>query len=88
MNILPQQLNKFTDFLSYSIDYGKNITLNLIINALEARDKDIAAKRDTSRYSIIRIDPRTIITSIGKITFNRRYYYDNELDEYLHLLEL
>jgi hypothetical protein len=88
MNILPQQLNKFTDFLSYSIDYGKNITLNLIINALEARDKDIAAKRDTSRYSIIRIDPRTIITSIGKITFNRRYYYDNELDEYLHLLDV
>jgi hypothetical protein len=78
----------FTDFLTISIDFGKNFTLNSIIKALEDKDKDIAANRDISRYSIVRNDPRTLTTSIGKITFHRRYYYDNELEEYLHLLDV
>ncbi|HHX70132.1 MAG TPA: hypothetical protein GX708_19040 [Gallicola sp.] len=36
---------------------------------------------------MIRVTPRTIITSIGKITFKRRYYYDNYSDSYIYLLD-
>jgi|LFRM01.2.fsa_nt_gb hypothetical protein len=87
MNILSQQENKFTNFLNQSINQGKIITRLCLIKALENKDREIAANRDINRFSIIRISQRTIITSIGKITFKRRYYYDNYNDSYIYLLD-
>ena len=47
---------------------------------------ELAATRDKS-LEIVKIVPRTILTSKGLITFRRRYYYDTNNDTYLYLLD-
>ena len=53
---------------------------------LEELDLELAATRDKS-LEIVKIVPRTILTSKGLITFRRRYYYNTNNDAYLYLLD-
>jgi Cu+-exporting ATPase len=72
-----------------TITEGKpQVTDVIITNSFNEQELlRIAANRDINRFSIIRISQRTIITSIGKTTFKRRYYYDNYNDSYIYLLD-
>jgi hypothetical protein len=48
--------------------------------SLEILDKHIYLNIDHKRFRLVRNSPRTILTTIGAITFRRRYYEDLEAD--------
>lgn len=64
-------------------DYAKRITASI----LEVIDKDIMNKRDTKRYRIKDSIKTTIKTLYGEVEYKRRYYFDNENNEYIFLMD-
>ena len=86
MSILTQLKQKFDTFLSNTFNQSDDYCLILISKMLEELDLELAATRDKS-LEIVKIVPRTILTSKGLITFRRRYYYDTNNDTYLYLLD-
>ena len=82
MSILTQLKQKFDTFLSNTFNQSDDYCLILISKLLEELDLELAATRDKS-LEIVKIVPRTILTSKGLITFRRRYYYDTNNDTYL-----
>lgn len=86
MTILPLQHETFDAILNNCQKYTKEF----ITQQLTYFDRDLYywVKNDPlKRFSLIRIDERTILTTIGIIKYKRRYYYDNVKDSYVYLLD-
>jgi len=83
MNIITSRKENFDLFINCSKNYSKEF----LIQELEKRDDEIAATVDKGRFKIIRKSYRTLLTSIGIITYKRRYYFDYLDKEYVHLLD-
>jgi len=84
MNILPSVNYKFDNFISDSHETA-------LINAakeLENIDDLLCKKLPRNIYKIIRKDKRTILTSLGEITFRRRYVYDTLHHAYSYPLDV
>lgn len=83
MNILPRAPETFDTILLNC----KKFTKEFIQQRLEIYDLEIFSTVDRKRFEVIRIDERSILTTCGIITFKRRYYYDNEYENYVYLLD-
>ena len=59
----------------------------LLAEVLEEFDEHLMETRDRERLEVKGIRERTIVTFFGKLTFERRYYYDNEVEEYRYILD-
>lgn len=67
----------------FACEYAKNV----MINILEAVDKDIMKSRDRKRYRFKDTIQTSIKTVFGDVTYSRRYYYDKEKGIYVYLLD-
>lgn len=83
MNILPLNNYVFDDYIK---NYHEH-SLNIAAAELERVDKEIWEKLAKNRYKLIRYDSRTILTSIGAITFRRRYVSDTLKKQYFYPLD-
>jgi hypothetical protein len=54
----------------------KKVSKESVIKGLEILDKHIYLNIDHKMFRLVRNAPRTILTTIGAITFRRRYYED------------
>ena len=64
------------------------IACGLIQQYLEWRDITVMALRNRTQYRLIdKGRATTIKTLFGEVSYNRRYYYDNEADRYVFLLD-
>ena len=86
MDILTQ-IKDFETLTNKIIKDTRIIGIKQLENILQNLDDNLASKRDTARFIIKKKVPRTILTSIGKITFSRRYYYDCLENKYVYLLD-
>lgn len=68
---------------SLACDIAKSVTENI----LEAIDSDIMKSRDKSRYRLKDTIRTSIKTMYGDVSYDRRYYYDNEENCYTYLLD-
>ena len=86
MIILPLKTESFDAILLNCQKYAKEF----FVQRLEYYDRDIYCwvKDDPDkRFTLIRIDERTILTTIGIIKYKRRYYHDNLFDNNVYLLD-
>lgn len=83
MDIVSRVTENFDTLVNKSKDLAKEI----FVKQLEKIDLDIYTIIDRKRFHIIRIDSRTILTTIGIITFKRRYYYDEIEENHVYLLD-
>lgn len=83
MYIVPLENETLDSFLFKANEINKS---NIVL-ALERFDKFIYSQLDHSRFKVVRIDERTILSSYGSLRYKRRYYYDNYLEEYCYLLD-
>lgn len=86
MVILPLKTETFDAILLNCQKYAKEF----IVQRLEYYDRDIYywVKEDREkRFTLIRKDERTILTTLGIIKYKRRYYHDNILDNNVYLLD-
>lgn len=67
----------------FACEYAKNV----MINMLEAIDKDIMTSRDRKKYRFKDTIQTSIKTMFGDVTYSRRYYYDKEKGTYIYLLD-
>jgi hypothetical protein len=65
---------------------------SLLAKALETLDAQLMCSRDKKRFELVNRKQRTVVTTVGEVTFWRRYYRDRQtgkgcylLDEYLGL---
>lgn len=83
MNIVPLINETLDGFLLKShFSFKESIQ-----NALERYDKYLYSIADRRRFSLIRKDERTILSSYGILKFKRRYYFDKRTREYCYLLD-
>lgn len=68
-------------------EYVCQLARNLTCSIIEALDKNIMDNRDSRRYRSKDKIRTTIKTLYGEVTYERRYYYDNETGRYLFLLD-
>lgn len=61
--------------------------LEEISNSLEKMDKNLASELNRKRFVLIRKSERKILSSLGIISFKRRYYYDKWNEEYIYPLD-
>lgn len=76
MTILPLKTETFDAILINCQKYAKEF----IVQRLEYYDRDIyrwVMDDPKRRFKLIRIDERTILTTLGIIKYKRRYYYDD-----------
>jgi hypothetical protein len=86
MTILPLKTETFDGILLNCQKYAKDF----IIQRLEYYDRDIyrwVMDDPKRRFKLIRIDERTILTSLGIIKFKRRYYFDDLTGKNVYLLD-
>jgi hypothetical protein len=55
--------------------------------SLERADGEIYLRIDRKRFRLIRKDGRTVLTTLGAVTFRRRYYFDEMLGSCVHPLD-
>lgn len=60
---------------------------HLMEKFLEIFDQHLMATRDKSRYELKERNPRTVQTLVGEVSFQRRYYWDREEDQWVYLLD-
>ena len=65
----------------------KELSKRLIIEKIENLDKRLYVYVDKKRFTLIKIVPRTILTTAGIITYRRRYYYDEVEQNYIFILD-
>ena len=87
MNNITLNGHNFEELLQKLITYTQESSLEYISYILEKIDDTLAANRNIDNLIIIKKVPRTILTSIGKITFTRRYYLDIKSNKHLYLLD-
>ncbi|SDM41495.1 UPF0236 family transposase-like protein [Halarsenatibacter silvermanii] len=61
--------------------------IEFLVEVFKDLDEAIMETRDKDKFKVKGIRERTLVTSFGEITFQRRYYYDREADEYRYLLD-
>ena len=86
MDIIPSSTTSFEQFV---VDYIKDLKisgLSELAKVLERIDRSLASQRP-KYLRIIKLKPRSILTSIGMLSFKRRYYYDEINHCYLYLLD-
>lgn len=83
MKILPQISETFDNIIKNCQELSKQ----LIQEKIKIMDNKIYSYVDKKRFTLIKIVPRTILTSAGIITFKRRYYYDEIEENYIYLLD-
>lgn len=83
MDIITSKLENLDKIVFES----KYLNKEMVVNYLEKKDQEIAAIRDKNRYEMVSCRSRTLLTSIGCITYKRRYYYDHIDQEYVYLLD-
>lgn len=83
MDIVALKPETFDTFILKSKDFQKIA----IRDALEKRDNEIYSRIDRKRFKFIRFDKRSILSSVGILTFKRRYYLDTLTNEYYYLLD-
>ena len=86
MDIISSSTTSFEQFV---VDYVKDLKisgLSELAKILERIDKNLASRRP-KYLRIVKIKPRSILTSIGMLSFKRRYYYDEIECRYLYLLD-
>lgn len=54
---------------------------------LEAWDERLAAQRDRHEWELVQRKPRTIVSTVGEVTYRRRYYRHRETGERRFLLD-
>ncbi len=87
MNNITLNGHNFEELLQKLIILTRESNLKYISYILEKIDDNLAATRNTDDLIIIKKVPRTILTSIGKITFKRRYYLTVNSNKHLYLLD-
>ena len=80
-------LSQTNETLDTILSFSKKITKDIIVKRLESIDDDYYCFLDHSRFELISKRPRTLLTSYGIITYNRRYYYDHHYERYIYLLD-
>jgi len=86
MTILPLKTETFDAILINCQKYAKEF----IVQRLEYYDRDIyrwVMDDPKRRFKLIRIDERTILTTLGIIKYKRRYYYDDVTGKTVYLLD-
>lgn len=83
MKILSQTHETFDTIIKNCHELSKQ----LIIEKIQNLDRKLYFYIDKKRFTLIKIVPRTILTSAGIITFKRRYYYDEIERNYIYLLD-
>lgn len=86
MVIVPLKTESFDAILLNCQKYAKEF----IVQRLEYYDRDIycwVKNNPEKRFTLIRKDERTILTSLGIIKYKRRYYHDNINDNNVYLLD-
>lgn len=87
MNNITLNGHNFEELLQNLMILMRESNLEYISYILEKIDDNLAATRNIDNLIIIKKVPRTILTSIGKITFKRRYYLDINSNKHLYLLD-
>ncbi|MCL6444508.1 MAG: ISLre2 family transposase [Alicyclobacillus sp.] len=59
----------------------------LLEHALEAKDKQLADERNKAQWELVSRKQRTVVTTVGELTFWRRYYKDKRTGERCFLLD-
>ena len=86
MSIIATNVSSFEEIVSRHIKNVKEFGLKDLSNWLERLDASLYSDRP-KHLKIIKIQRRTILTSIGLLSFKRRYYYDEINNQYLYLLD-
>lgn len=60
---------------------------HLMVEVLEQLDEKLMKERDKARFKNHEKNPRSIQTLVGNVDFKRRYYKDNETDDWVYLLD-
>lgn len=81
MDINFEKLEK--EVFRFCCEMGQKIIEEILIE----QDNKIMNERDKSRFRLKDTKKTTIKTVLGEVTYNRRYYFDNEKDEYCFLLD-
>jgi len=59
----------------------------MVPRLLEAWDEKLAAERDRNEWELIQRKPRTVVSTLGEITYRRRYYRNRKTGERRFLLD-
>ncbi|EJY56810.1 hypothetical protein URH17368_0509 [Alicyclobacillus hesperidum URH17-3-68] len=59
----------------------------VITSVLEAWDEKLVAERDRNEWELVQCKPRTIVSTVGEITYRRRYYRNRKTGERRFLLD-
>ena len=86
MSIIATNVSSFEEIVSRHIKNVKEYGLKDLSNWLERLDAKLYTNRP-KHLKIIKIQNRTVLTTIGLLSFKRRYYYDEINDQYLYLLD-
>ena len=86
MSIIATNVSSFEEIVSRHLKNVKEFGLKDLSNWLERLDASLYSDRQ-KHLKIIKIQRRTILTSIGLLSFKRRYYYDEINNQYLYLLD-
>lgn len=59
----------------------------VLVQLLEAIDRELMARRDVRRYELKGLEPRKLLTLVGEIEFRRRQYWDRVEQRWVYLLD-
>jgi len=65
----------------------ESATHGVLEHILEVKDKQLAEGRDKAQWELVNCKPRTVVTTVGEITFRRRYYKNKRTGERRFLLD-
>ncbi len=75
---LQQEELTFKELEELLFKFSLNLFQHLMVETLGEIDQKLMEDRDKSRYQSKEINERTIQTLVGEMTFNRRYYWDQD----------
>lgn len=64
-----------------------NVFRHMMVEILELFDEKLMRDRDKTRYKLKERNPRTIQTLVGEVSFERRYYRDQDEEQWVYLLD-
>lgn len=84
---LQQEELTFKELEELLFKFSLNLFQHLMVETLGEIDQKLMEDRDKSRYQSKEINERTIQTLVGEMTFNRRYYWDQDEKRWVYLLD-
>jgi hypothetical protein len=79
-----------TDLLSLEqtfLELGKKLAREALMQLLAHQDRRLEENRDKARYVLKDVRSRKLLTTLGELTLNRRYYRDRKEKRYVSLLD-